>query len=188
MSDSRLVKGVIGMVLALCLWGNRAVAQQSAGEASGSAELVERDQVRLNLAGAELMVRAARAKAAEMKLKVNIAVVDDGGHLLAFARMDSARPASSYTAITKATSSATLRAATGPLPPGTTTPDPLLNLSVQNAAEASGGKFTTLFGGVPVVVDGQVIGAVGVGGATGEQDAEIARAGIAAFEKALTVK
>ena len=45
--------------------------------------------------------------------------------------------------------------------------------------------MTTLFGGVPVEVDGQIIGAVGVGGATGQQDAEIARAGIAALVEAL---
>ena len=50
-----------------------------------------------------------------MKLKVNIAAVDDGGHLVAFERMDGARPASLYTAITKATSAATFRQATGPL-------------------------------------------------------------------------
>ena len=44
--------------------------------------------------------------------------------------------------------------------------------------ELGGGKLTTLKGGVPVVVDGQVVGAVGVGGGTGEQDADVARAGI----------
>jgi len=147
--------------------------------------LVTRNQVRLNLAGAEAVVRGARAQAEKMELNVNIAVVDDGGHLLAFARMDGARPASSYTAITKATASATLRAATRPLPPGSVNPDPLLNLSVQNAAAMSGGKFTTLYGGVPIVVDGQVIGAVGVGGASGEQDAEIASAGVAALAEEL---
>jgi glc operon protein GlcG len=54
----------------------------------------------------------------------------------------------------------------------------LLNLSLQNAAAASGAKLTTLKGGVPIVVEGQVIGAIGVGGGTGEQDAEIAKAGI----------
>ena len=144
-----------------------------------------RNQVRLNLAGAELALKAAKEKAAEMKLAVNIAVVDDGGHLLAFARLDGARPASLYTAITKATSAATLRAATAPVPPGVEHPDPLLNLSVQNAAAVSGGKFTTLFGGVPIVVDGQVIGALGVGGARGEQDAEIAKAGAEALAKAV---
>ena len=116
-----------------------------------------------------------------MGLKENIAVVDDGGHLIAFERMDGARPASVYTAMTKATTAATIRQPSGPLPPGTTNPDPLLNLSLANAATASGGKITTLYGGVPVVVDGQVIGGVGVGGGTGEQDAQVARAGIQAF-------
>ena len=127
---------------------------------------------------ARAMIEGAEVKARSMRLKVNIAVVDDGGHLLAFERMDGARPASGYTAITKATSAATFRQPTGPLPAGATNPDPLLNLSLQNAAAASGGKITTLLGGVPVVVDGQIIGAVGVGGGTGEQDAQIARAGI----------
>lgn len=116
-----------------------------------------------------------------MHLNMNIAVVDDGGHLLAFERMDGARPASAYTALTKATSAATMRQPTGPLPSGTAEPDPLLNLSLQNAAQSSGGKITTLHGGVPVTVDGQVIGAVGVGGGTGEQDAQVARAGVQAL-------
>jgi glc operon protein GlcG len=98
-----------------------------------------------------------------MGVKANIAVVDDGGHLLAFARMDGARPASAYTAQTKATTAATFRQETGTLPPKGE-PDLLLNLSLQNAAAASGGKITTLKGGVPVVVDEQVIGAVGGGG------------------------
>jgi glc operon protein GlcG len=87
--------------------------------------------------------------------------------------------------MTKAASAATLRQPTGPLPPGAENPNVLLNISLQNAAADSGGKFTTLSGGVPVVVDEQVIGAVGVGGGTGEQDAEIARAGIAALLDAL---
>jgi glc operon protein GlcG len=120
-----------------------------------------------------------------MQLKVNIAIVDDGGHMLAFVRMDGARPASGYTAMTKATAAATMRTATGPLPPGGETVNVQLSLALEHAAQASGGKMTTLFGGVPVEVDGQIIGAVGVGGATGQQDAEIARAGIAALVEAL---
>jgi glc operon protein GlcG len=143
--------------------------------------LILRNQVRLTLAGARAIVAGAEAKARAMQMNVNIAVVDDGGHLLAFERMDGARPASVYTAITKATTAATIRQPTGPLPAGSATPDPLLNLSLQNAAQASGGKITTLYGGVPVVVDGQVAGGVGVGGGTGEQDAQIARAGVQAF-------
>ena len=86
---------------------------------------------------------------------------------------------------TKAVTAATFRAPSGPIPAGTTTPDPLLNLSLQNAALASGGKLTTLGGGIPVTVDNQIIGAIGVGGGTAEQDTVIARAGIEAFETAL---
>ena len=150
-------------------------------KSAGDSPLIARNQVRLTLAGARAIIAGAAAKAQAMGLKENIAVVDDGGHLIAFERMDGARPASVYTAMTKATTAATLRQPSGPLPPGTTNPDPLLNLSLQNAATASGGKITTLYGGVPVVVDGQVIGGVGVGGGTGEQDAQVARAGIQAF-------
>jgi glc operon protein GlcG len=142
-----------------------------------AAPLITRGRISLNLAGAETIVAAASEKARAMGVKSNIAVVDEGGHLLAFARMDGARPASGYTAITKAVTAATFRQETGPLPPKGE-PDVLLNLSLQNAAGASGGKLTTLKGGVPVIIDGQIVGAVGVGGGTGEQDAEVAKAGI----------
>lgn len=160
------------------------LAQPAASTPPGDSPLVARGLVQLRLAGAETILAAAKAKAAEMSLKVNIAVVDDGGHMLAFARMDGARPASGYTALTKAVTAATFREATGPRP-AKGEPDVLLNLSLQNAAAATGGTITTLKGGVPVVIDGQVVGAVGVGGATGEQDAEIARAGIQALVEAL---
>ncbi|QJX00592.1 GlcG/HbpS family heme-binding protein [Frigoriglobus tundricola] len=149
--------------------------------------LVTRGRVQLNLAGAETIVEAAKKKATAMGLKSNIAIVDDGGHLLAFARMDGARPASAATAMTKAVSAATFRQETGTLP-AKGEPDTLLSLSMQNAAAASGGKITTLKGGVPIVVDGQVIGAVGVGGGTGEQDTEVAKAGIQALLDALKAK
>lgn len=139
--------------------------------------LVTRDRMQLNLAGAETVLEATKKKAAALGLKCNIAIVDDGGHMLAFARMDGARPASAATALTKAVSAATFRQETGPLP-AKGEPDVLLSLSIQNA---SGGKITTLKGGVPIVIDGQVVGAVGVGGGTGEQDAEVAKAGIQAL-------
>ncbi len=145
-----------------------------------AAPLVTQGRIDLNLRGAAVIVAAAVAKAKDMNLTVNIAVVDNGGHLIAFGRMDGARPASGYTAQTKAQAAATFRRATGPVPPDGE-PNLLLNFSLQSAAAASGGKFTSLKGGVPVVVNDQVIGAVGVGGATGEQDAEIAQAGIAAL-------
>jgi uncharacterized protein GlcG (DUF336 family) len=185
-----------GLKLGVAAIGEALTSAQGAGELSGKSAplgdgsdsggltggpLVLRNQVRLTLPGARILIAAAQEKAQALKLKVNIAVVDDGGHLIAFERMDGARPASGYTAITKATSAATFRQNSGPLTPGGTSPDPLLNLSLQLAASASGGKITSLYGGVPVVVDGQVIGAVGVGGGTGEQDTQIATAGVAAL-------
>lgn len=157
-----------------------------AGE-EASAPLVTRHQTRLNLKGAELILSAAQDKATSMKLAMNIAVVDDGGHLIAFARMDGARPGSATTALTKAVSAATFRQATGPLPPSGE-PNLLLSLGLPAAAGASGGKATTLKGGVPIVVDGQVIGAVGIGGGTGEQDAEVASHAIDELLKTLASK
>jgi glc operon protein GlcG len=153
-----------------------------------STPLITRNHAQLQLAGAQRILDGAMARAKEMKLKVNVSVVDEGGHLLAFARMDGARPASVYTSLTKATAAATYRQATGPAPANAAQPDVLLSLSLQNAAAASGGKMTSLKGGVPILVEGQVVGAVGVGGGTGEQDAEVARAGIAALEKALPAR
>jgi glc operon protein GlcG len=182
--DAGLLDGIAAIERVLSETAATNPAEHSPGTEQRSSSdpqspLVVRNQIRLALAGARRILGGAEAKAAAMNLKVNIAVVDDGGHLVAFARMDGARPASGYTALTKATTAATFRAPSGPVPPGTTSPDLLLNLSLQNAAAASGGKLTSLYGGVPIVVEGQVIGGVGVGGGTGEQDAEIARAGIA---------
>lgn len=153
--------------------------------------LVRTNRAQLTLAGAERAIVASRKQAEAMGVQVNIAVVDDGGHLLAFARMDGARPGSVYTSITKATSAATKRGATGPLPSEDAV-NTHLSLAVENAAAVSGGKFTTLKGGVPIMYEGQVIGAIGVGGATGEQDAEVASAGVAelirGFESAMNTK
>ena len=159
-------------------------AFSSSAPAQEKKPLVTRGRVQLNLGGAETVLEAAKKKAAALGLKCNVAVVDDGGHLLAFARMDGARPASAATALTKAVSAATFRQETGTLP-AKGEPDVLLSLSIQTA---SGGKITTLKGGVPIVVDGQVVGAVGVGGGTGEQDAEVAKAGIQALLDGLADK
>lgn len=149
---------------------------------------VARNRVTLTLAGARKAIEAAEAKATEMKLSANIAVVDDGGHLLAFARMDGGRPASVATAQTKAISAATYRQETGPMPANAASPDLLLSLSLSASAAAGGARITPLKGGIPIVVDGQVIGGIGVGGGTGEQDAIVARAGVEALLRELESK
>ena len=165
------------MMLALMLISLSTTAPRGFGDDQSRTEqpLISRGRIQLNLAGAEALIAAARQKAVALKVKMNIAVVDDGGQMLAFVRMDGARPASAATALTKAVSAATFRQETGPLRTKGE-PDLLLNLSLQNAAASSGGKITALKGGVPIVVEGQVIGGVGIAGGTGEQDAEVAKA------------
>ena len=153
---------------------------------SGDSPMILRQQVRLTLAGARKLIEGARAQASRSGWKMNVAVVDDGGHLVAFERMDGARPASVATATAKAVTAATYRQPTGPIvAPNSTSPDVLTSIGLQNA---TGGKVTTLLGGLPIVVDGQVIGAIGVGGGTGEQDVETAKAGLAAFLEGLKAK
>jgi glc operon protein GlcG len=182
------VHGLLCAFIVLLVTTSSATAQtKSAAQAENTAPLVTTGRTLLHLAGAETILDAAQQKAAEMKLKLNIAIVDDGGHLLAFARMDGARPASGATALTKAVSAATFRQPTGTLPAGGE-PNVHLSLAIQHAALASGAKITTLKGGVPIVVADQVIGAVGIGGGTGEQDAEVAKAAIQVLLDRLAAK
>jgi uncharacterized protein GlcG (DUF336 family) len=125
----------------------------------------------LTHAGALAVLQAAVARAEAMQVPQCIAVVDAGGNLLAFARMDGAKVLSQRTATQKAVTAATTRAATG------NAPDELaLKLTL-----ASGLRITNLKGGLPIVVDGHVVGGIGVGSGTGEQDVEVAEAGIAAL-------
>ena len=121
--------------------------------------------------GALKMLRAAMAKAEEMKQPQCISITDDGGHLLAFVRMDGARVLSTESSLKKAMTAASLRNPTG-------------NVNPENEVKlgfATGGKLTNLKGGLPIVIDGKVIGAIGVGSGTGEQDLEVAKAAIAAL-------
>ena len=134
---------------------------------------------KLTYEGAIAILEAAAAKAKTMKLPICIAVVDDGGHLLAFARKDDAKPSAAMVAITKATSAALRRAATGPLP-NEENVSVLLSLGMPLA---SGGKLTCVRGGLPIVWEGTVIGGIGISAGTQEQDEEVARAGVAALTK-----
>ena len=187
-TDAGLLKGVAAAERALAEArpeAAKAAALVEGGTSVGGSALVARGQVRLTVLGARKAIQGAEAKAVELKLQSNIAVVDDAGLLLAFERMDGARPASIATSQTKAVSAATFRSATGPVTSGGKPDDALFNLSLQAAAASSGGKITALQGGIPIVVDGQVVGAIGVAGGSGEQDLEVARAGVAAFVTAL---
>lgn len=142
--------------------------------------LVTRNHPKLTLEGARAVLAAAERRAEELRTAVNIAIADEGGQLLVFERMDGAKPSSIVVAIVKAQASAMRRGETGPQMAGE---QPNLPLTLGLAA-ASPTYQTPIRGGTPLVVDGEVVGAVGVSGATEDQDVEVARAGAAAIEKA----
>lgn len=120
-----------------------------------------------------LMLGAAREEAQANGWAVSIAVVDDGGHLLAFERLDDAAPISSYIAIEKTRTSALGKRESKGY-------EEMVNGG--RTAFLSAPLLTSLEGGVPVIVDGQVIGALGVSGVKAEQDAQVAKAGVAALD------
>jgi uncharacterized protein GlcG (DUF336 family) len=127
--------------------------------------------LKLTSDGAMKLLQAAIAKAKAMNVGQCIAVVDPGGHLLAFARTDGGYVLSIDTALAKAKTAASHGVPTGAIAAGM---DLKLAIGTQ-------GKRINLPGGLPVIVDGHLIGAIGVGSGTGEQDREVADAALAAF-------
>jgi len=126
---------------------------------------------RLTHEGAMRVLQAAMDKATDMGVPQCIALVDASGRLLAFVRMDGGKFLSIRTSIRKAMTAASGRAPTGSL----------------DAAHAvtlglvSQGRLTNLKAGIPIVIGDEVIGAVGVSSGSGEQDLEVALAGVAAL-------
>lgn len=139
--------------------------------------LVTRNHPKLTLEGARAVLAAAERRAREMGAAMNLAVVDEGGHLLVFERMDGAKPSSVAIAFVKAQAAALRRAPTGPAMTGDQVNLPIaLGLAI-----ASPSQQIPIRGGVPLVVDGQIVGAIGASGGTEDQDLDAARAGAAAL-------
>jgi glc operon protein GlcG len=127
----------------------------------------------LTLSDVRAMAQAAEAEAAANHWVVTIAIVDDGGHLLWLQRGDGAAPISSMIAPAKARTAALGRRESKVY-------EDAINqgrYSFLSAPTLEG----MLEGGVPVMVDGHCVGAVGVSGVKSNEDAQIARAGIAAL-------
>jgi glc operon protein GlcG len=142
--------------------------------------LVTRNTARLTLEGAQAVLAAAQRHAQEINVPMDIAVVDDGGHLLAFARMDGAKLSSVEIALAKAYSSATRRRPSGPAMGD----GGQVNLAVSlGLSIASHGHQLPIRGGLPLEVDGACVGAIGVSNGTEDQDTEVAQAGVAALQQ-----
>lgn len=121
----------------------------------------------------QAIVQAAEAEALANQWAVTIAVVDDGGHLLGLKRLDGAAPISAQIAPSKAQTAAMGRRESKVY-------EDMINGGRVSFLSAPGLQGL-LEGGVPIVAEGQVVGAVGVSGVKSSEDAQIARAGIAAL-------
>jgi glc operon protein GlcG len=126
----------------------------------------------LTVAETTRILEAARAEAEKHQWAVAIVVADDGGHPLGLLRLDGSAPASSYIATEKSRTAALGRRETKVY-------EDMINNG--RTAFLSAPLQGTLEGGVPVIVDGHVVGAVGVSGVKSDQDAQIAKAGIQAI-------
>lgn len=127
----------------------------------------------LELADIKAIAAACEGEALKNKWAVTVAIVDDGGHLLWLQRLDGAPPISAHIAPAKANTAAVGRRESKVY-------EDVINggrVSFLSAPDLKG----LLEGGVPIVKDGDVIGAVGVSGVKSNEDAQIARAGIAAL-------
>jgi uncharacterized protein GlcG (DUF336 family) len=130
----------------------------------------------ISLGQAHAVVEAAAKKAAEINTKMDIAVVDAGGNLKAFARMDGAWLGSIDISIKKAKTARFFDMPTGEIGKLSQPGGPLYQIEVSN------GGLITFPGGVPIKIGDTVIGAIGVSGSTVENDHTVAAAGAAAIK------
>ncbi len=130
----------------------------------------------VTLEDARRVISAAEKKAIEIGQPMNIAVVDAGGNLVAHVRMDGAWIGSIDISINKAYTSRAFDLATKDLAEDSQSGGQFFGIHVSN-----NGKIMIFAGGIPLYSEGQVVGAIGVSGGSGEQDHAVAEAGAAVF-------
>jgi glc operon protein GlcG len=143
--------------------------------ATASAQLV--DKKGLTLEAAKKVAAAAEEEAIKNKWTVVIAIVDDGGNLVYLQRLDETQIGSIEVAIQKAKTATSFKRPTKALEDAVLTGGRTVVLSLPGALPIEGG--------LPIMVDGKVIGAIGVSGVTAQQDGQIAKAGVDALAKVL---
>ncbi|EGL65664.1 putative glcG protein [Agrobacterium sp. ATCC 31749] len=133
---------------------------------------------RLGLDDARALIAGAKVKAEEIGVPMCIAVTDESGQLIAFERMDGGKITSSLIAQDKAFTAAGAKRTTESYGEASQPGKPAYGINT-----AIGGRLSIVAGGIPVLVDGHVVGAVGVSSGTPAQDSECAAAAIDSFLK-----
>jgi len=136
---------------------------------------------KLTLDDARVMMAAAETKALEIGVDMDIAVTDDSGSLLMFHRMDGARITSIDVAISKAFTAAGARRSTRAYGEISGPGGPAFGIHVSNQ-----GRFMIVAGGLPMFVDGQIVGGIGCSSGTPDQDEVVAQAGVDALMASVT--
>jgi glc operon protein GlcG len=136
--------------------------------------------IKLTQEGAMAVLQGALDKAASLGVDAAVAVVDEGGHLFAFGRSEKTELYAVSIAQAKARSAALTRFPSGKKSPSGNERDDHHALAITLAAGP--GSFVTIPGGLPIIVNGSCIGAVGASGAAAK-DSDIAQAGIDTFER-----
>jgi uncharacterized protein GlcG (DUF336 family) len=136
--------------------------------------------VDIPLDAAQRILESVKETAHGLGVGVSMAIVDSGGNLKAFSRMDGAEQAGPTLAVDKAYTALAHRTATHQLARQAAPGGPLFGLHA-----AAGGRYIIFGGGIPITVGGRVVGAVGVSGATVEQDVACAQAGVDAAGRLL---
>ena len=131
---------------------------------------------RLDIEDAHKLIEGARAKANEIDVPMCIAISDESGNLMAFERMNGGKTPSITIAIDKSYTAAGIRKGTHELAQASQPGNP-----VHGIYAAIGGRMIAIGGGLPVILDGETIGAIGVSSGTPAQDQEVAEAGISAL-------
>ncbi|MHA6690973.1 GlcG/HbpS family heme-binding protein [Devosia sp. A449] len=131
---------------------------------------------RLDLADAGLLLEGARARADAIGVPMCIAITDESGNLIAFERMDGGKITSSTIAIDKSYTASAAKRATHEYGASSQPGSPAYGIN-----SAIGGRLMVVGGGLPVSVDGQVVGGIGVSSGTPAQDQDVAQAGIDHF-------
>ena len=144
--------------------------------------MITRPALKLNWEGTDRILQAAVKQVQAMGIPMSIAVVDEGGHLLGFARTDEGKPHNIRIAQTKARAAASNRMPTGKINSSGQPVNDHMAIALPLAAGTD--MYLTFGGGLPIILSGHCVGGVGVSGGTGEQDAEVAQAGIAALSVA----